>query len=150
MSASDKLKDIINFAIENERAAIDFYTKLLNEVASEEVVNEIRNIIQMEESHRDTLEKIDVVRFTRSLIKQEVDLKIADFVVEQESRPNMTIKDLLNIAMHRERKAVELYSDLAKLFSGDEKCLFENLAAEEGGHRHYFEGRWTEQTNKLS
>lgn len=138
----EDLGDIIKFAIEKEQEAVDFYTNLLAVAKSQAVAEEIRNIVKMEERHRDSLKEIDVKAYARNLNDPAVKLRIADYVVEAEPSPDMSLQDLLNIAMHRERKATELYTDLSKLFSEDEKQLFENLAAEENRHTHIFEGKW--------
>jgi len=137
-----ELKDIINFAIEKEQESVDFYKSLLAMVKSHAVAEAIRNIVKMEERHKASLEKLDIMACARQLRKQAVHLRIVDYVVEEKPRPEMTLQDLLNIAMHRESKSIELYTDLSKLFAKDEKQLFENLAAEESRHTHAFESKW--------
>jgi len=52
----------------------------------------------------------------------------------------MSWPDILNIAMHREQASINLYSDLEKLVTDPlSKQLFQNLAAEERGHKLFFE-----------
>ncbi len=137
-----ELQDIIGFAIEKEQESADFYNSLLGMVKSQAVAAEIRKIVEMEERHRDVLRNIDVEAYSRSLDDRGFNLSIADYMVETEPTPEMSVEDLLKIAMCREKKAKEMYTDLAELFTHDEKQLFKNLAAEESRHEHLFERQW--------
>lgn len=144
ISPSEELKEIINFAIESEQESMDFYNELAGKVKSQDVAKELREIADMEKGHRDRLKGIDVNAYVQTLTKPITNLRISDYIFEQKPSPEMSLQDLFNIAMHRERKATELYRDLAKLFAGPSRQLFENLAAEETSHEHHFENRWNE------
>lgn len=140
-----QLTDIINFAIEQEEESVNFYNNLLGVVKSQVVAKEIHNIIKMEQRHRDSLKEIDATVCARSLNQPAQTLRMADYVVEEKPSPGMSLQDLLNIAIHREHKSIELYNDLSKLFAGDEKQLFQNLSSEESQHEHIFEDKWITQ-----
>lgn len=148
MSVVKELEDIIAFAIEREQESVDFYADLLTRVNSHAVAAEISKMINMEAGHRDMLKKIDIDNFAKRLNNKCINLHMAEFTIEKKPTPNMPIKDLFNLAMHRELKSYELYTDLAQLFSGDEKRLFENLAAEECHHKHFFEEKWYKENLK--
>ena len=68
------------------------------------------------------------------------DLKIADYVVETEPKPDMDYRDALVLAMQKEKAAFKLYTALAAA-SEDEalKSLFLSLAQEEAKHKLRFE-----------
>lgn len=136
------LQDILKFAIDKEEKSIRFYSGLLDKVRSPRVANEIRDIIKTEEEHKQLFESIDADEFVKKLIEPSIDLRIAEYVDEVEPKPHMSVKDLFNIAMHREQRSVDLYRHLASLFDGEPRKFFENLAAEESDHKLLFESKW--------
>ena len=143
---SSGLREILAFAINKEQEAIDFYRDLARRVKAKSLVNELEKIAAMEAGHRDRLKAIDVATLARSTPKKVVDLKIADYLVPQEPTKGMTWQDILTIAMHRELASVKLYTDLAaRVEDGIARQLFEKLAAEEAGHKRYFEQIWDEE-----
>jgi len=142
----DELKTIIDFAIDKEQEAVDFYNGLATKVKVEAIAKEIRNIAKMEEGHRERLKNIDVVEAAQTPAKPVMDLKIADYLVEREPTPDMTWQEILQIAMRRELSSMNLYTDLSKLVTDPvSRQLFENLVEEERAHKLYFEKIWDEE-----
>ena len=142
---------IIEFAIDKEQEAVDFYNDLASRITKEAISKEMVNMAKMEEGHRQKLVKIkdsDFVDFQNKQIEKAkaVDLKITDYQVDKMPDKDMSFKDLVQIAMKRELAAKNLYTDLAKL-SVDEssKDLFGFLANEEDQHKQYFESIWDEE-----
>ena len=133
------LQEIIQFAIEGEEESVAFYSHLVKKVKSQKVIQEIHHLIEMEENHVARLKEINIAAFSQRLPKKTFDLKIDDYRLDKKPTPHMSLEDLLEIAIQREQKSAELYTDLAKLFPHPEKGVFENLAAEESSHRHHFE-----------
>ena len=64
------------------------------------------------------------------------DLKISDYLIEEPLAPDMNFQDLLIFAAKKEKKAADLYSDLAKrAVLDDHRVLFEFLAKQEKVHK---------------
>lgn len=146
---SKKIDKTIQFAIDKEQEAIDFYTDLAGKVKIPAVADELRKLAQMEMGHREKLKNLDVEAFIAQPAKQQKDLKIADYTVKSEVHPDMSWQDIITVAMHRELAAVNLYTDLAALVEDPAvKRLFENLAAEEQKHKLYLETLWDQDVMK--
>jgi rubrerythrin len=142
----DGLQQIIDFAIQKEQEAIDFYTDVAAHVQTGSISEEIRKIAAMEVQHRERLKRMDIAAVTSSPVKKAADLKIADYLVAPEPTVGMTWQDILNIAMHRELTSMRLYTDLAELVEEPgAKRLFEHLAAEESNHKLFFESVWDDE-----
>ena len=142
----NEIKDAIDFAIEKEQEAANFYKNMAGKVDLKSLADELRKMALAEESHRDRLRKMDVSAYSGSAVKPVMNLKIADYLVEKEPTPDMTWQDLVQIAMKRELAAMRLYTDLAKLTTDPQtRQLFENLAVEEEAHKLYFEKIWDEE-----
>ncbi len=145
----EKLKGIIDFAIDKEQEAIDFYNGLAERVKSDAVAAELRRLAQMELGHKTKLQNINPESFAAVQAPQVEDLKIADYTVEAIPHSEMTWPDILNIAMHREMAAAKLYRDLAASVGDPQvKQLFENLAGEEMKHKLYLESVWDQDVMK--
>jgi rubrerythrin len=99
----------------------------------------------MEEGHRERLERMDVGSAAKSIPKEVPDLRISEYVVEKKPSPDMSWPDIINIAMHREKASINLYTDLEKLVTDPlSKQLFQNLVSEERAHKFFFEKMWDE------
>jgi rubrerythrin len=144
---SGDLQAIVNFAIQKEQEAVDFYHDLAARIKNRSLTAELLKIADMEVQHRERLKKLDLVAAIGGATARKVtDLKIADYLVAQEPSPSMTWQDILNIAMHREMASMRLYTDLATIVSDQgAKQLFENLAVEETAHKLFFEKTWDEE-----
>ena len=137
---------IIDFAVDREREAVDFYhdlQKAAKFTAHKVMLQELEN---MEKGHILILEKIrqkDMKSIERAPVK---DLKIADYLSEVDLEPN-SYHNILLIAMNREDKANLLYRDLANRFAVEDielSKLFQRLADEEAGHKLKFETLYDE------
>lgn len=141
-----ELQNIIDFAIEKEQEAVDFYNDLAGKVELKALAEELHRIAAIEEGHRERLRKMDVIAAARSIPSQVMDLHIAEYVVEKKATPDMSWQDILSIAMHRELASINLYTDLEKLVTDPlAKQLFQNLASEERDHKLFFEKIWDDE-----
>lgn len=142
----NQLQEIVRFAISKEQEAIDLYTHLAGMARWEAIANELRSIAAMEVGHKQRLQSMDVQAAASTINPKVANLKIADYLVVAEPSDDMTWQDILNIAMHRELVAMNLYNDLAALVKDARaKQLFENLSTEESKHKLYFEGIWDKE-----
>jgi rubrerythrin len=146
---SENVNEIIQFAIGKEQEAIDFYTNLAGRVKLEAVAQELLKLADMERGHKHRLETLDVEAFIAVPAERPRDLKIANYMEKAVVTPDMDWQDILNVAMHRELAAANLYKDLAES-TGDPKIkqLFEGLASEEQKHKLYLETLWDQEVMK--
>ncbi len=127
-----KFKEIIQFAIEKEIKAFNFYTSA-SQVAKYSGARELfSELAKEEEGHRKLLEKLNMEKIAQVRIESVPNLKISDYMVEVEFRPDIPYADILRAAMKMEERSLKLYTD-RKESAGDEdlKKLFTFLANEE-------------------
>lgn len=145
-SGFNQLQKIVNFAIEKEQESADFYTNLAGKVKTRSIAEELKKLADMEIQHRERLRKMDPAAASSAPARSVADLKIADYVVRAEPTPEMSWQEILTIAMHREMATMKLYQDLAALVpEGPTRQMFTHLAAEESGHKLYFERIWDDE-----
>jgi len=132
------LKSVMDFAIRREEEAAKSYGKLC-QIAMDEAAKKLLADLQHEEkNHKRILQGLTKARIRASAIKiKDVkDLMISDYLVEEPLTPEMNFQDLLIFAAKKEKKAADLYSDLAKKsLTKEQKALFEFLAKQEKAHK---------------
>ena len=146
MKEFSSVNDILDFAIEQEQEAVDFYTNLASKLSNNKAMSEVFEEFAGEEmGHKKKLQNIKE-RGTYSLSSEKImDLKIADFTVTSAPEPNMTYQNALTLAMNKEKSAFRLYSSLSERAPNTElKSLFLMLAQEEAKHKLRFEVEYDE------
>ena len=134
------LEEILDFAIEREQEAHEFYMDLAKKAERPGMDGLFTQFAREEMGHKKRLEGIK--KGTRSFApaKQVVDLKIGDYLVEVEPTATVTYQNALILAMKKEKAAFQLYTDLASQTEDAEvKQIFEGLAQEEAKHKLRFE-----------
>ncbi len=130
--------DILEFAINREKEAVEFYTSLAAEATREALKETFESFAGEEQKHADLLSdisgnkaKIDAYEF-----KPVTNLKISDYMVETEYKQGMPMPEILKIAMKREEKAVKIYTTLGNQTDNeDAKKVFKILVQEESKHK---------------
>ena len=144
MSKLDSFHDIIDFAIQKEIEANQFYKDLAKQMKNPDMREVFEGFAEEELEHKAKLEGIKQSK-TIQPAKNVVDLQIANYVVEVEPGPDMDYQDALVLAMKNEKTAFRLYLDLANKVSNEEqKSLFLSLANEEAKHKLRFEIEYDE------
>jgi len=144
-----KFREIIQFTIEKEIRAFDFYTKA-GQVAKYSGMNELfLDLEKEEEGHRKLLENLSMEKVAQSRIETIPNLKISDYLVETEFRPDMSYAEILRIAMKMEEHSLKLDNELRNS-STDEGIikLFTFLAGEEAKHKLRLEKIYDEEILK--
>jgi rubrerythrin len=144
---------ILDFAIEREHEAVDFYHNLQKSTAAKfsahkEMLQEIEN---MEKGHILILEKMRQKKMIGKTVTESIDLKLSDYLVVDEDIQPDSYQNILLIAMKREEIAKKLYLDLAERLANDDEDLFnlfQQLAKEESGHKLKFEKLYDEYVMK--
>jgi rubrerythrin len=139
-------EDIINYAIQSEQEAHDFYMELSELVKFNELKLILKQFAAEELGHKQKLSRIIVNTDQTGLTQESVmDLKMADYHVDIVPKKDMTYQDLLTIAMKKEKGAFKLYSDLANRITDQNiKEIFLGLAQEEAKHKLRFEIEYDE------
>lgn len=137
--SNDKFHEVLDFAIEQEQAAVDFYEQLAQQVREQHVRDTLLEFANQERGHKAKLEAVRAgqpVQFRRPA----TDLKISDYLVEVPPGPELTFQGALVIAMKKEKASYRLYRDLASATDNPtERELFLLLAQEEAHHKLSFE-----------
>ncbi len=135
-----RLEEILNFAIEEEKAAAAFYLSLAAQAKSAEMRSALKAFAQEEQGHEARLRRMQTQGLPQASSAPAPDLKIADYQVKMEPGPDMTYRDLVMLAMQKELAANRLYTALAET-SPDPAVseTFRQLAQEEARHKLKFE-----------
>lgn len=140
MSGFKTIQDVLDFAINAEQRAVDFYTELAEKAENASIRQAFLDFANEERGHKAKLEKFKATGETSISDKAVMDLKISDYTVEMQATPNMSFEDVLILAMKREKAAYRLYTNLAYLATSPEiQKVFKALAQEEAKHKLRFE-----------
>ena len=135
-----KFQEIVQFAIQKEIEAVDFYTRASGVVKYSGTKDLFLDFAKQEEGHKKLLEDLNLEKVVRAKIEKIPNLKISDYLVDTDFRPDISYADILRIAMKREEHSIKLYNDLKPL-NGDETLtkLFNFLIQEETKHKYALE-----------
>ena len=138
--------EILDFAIEREQSAADFYVNLAERASSAWMKEMLLGFSREEMRHKGKLKSVKKGEKLLSSKQQVQDLKISDYLVDVEPAGDISLQDAMIVAMKREKAAYRLYSDLAaKVEDPEIKDLFLSLAQEEAKHKLYFEVQYDDQ-----
>ena len=136
------INEVLDFAIEQEIGAQQFYLNMAESATIPEMKKVFEGFATEEKGHQAKLETLK----KKSNIAADVpddevqDLGLADYLVDVEPQPDMDYKDALILAMKKGKAAYRLYLDLAAISqSGEIKEAFRFLAQEEAKHKLRFE-----------
>lgn len=145
MDKFGSVNEILDFAIQQEQNAVDFYTELSENAANADMKATFIQFAKEEMGHKARLTNIKETGIMESSGGQVADLKIADYVVKTSPSPTMSYEEALVLAMKREKAAFKLYSKLSeRTDNADLRSLFQSLAMEESKHKLRFEIEYDE------
>lgn len=145
MNEFRNIDDILDFAIEREQDAVNFYNKLAASARNADMKTTFEQFAQEEMGHKAKLLKIKVEGINALKNEKVQDLKIADYIVRDENRGELNYEQALVLAMKREKAAFRLYLTLSERVKDTEyKNLFLSLAQEESRHKLRFELEYDE------
>lgn len=138
--------EILEFAIDREQQAADFYSNLADRVGSAWMKEILLGFSREEMRHKGKLKSVKLGNRLLNADQHVQDLKIADYLVDVQATDDMSLQDALIVAMKREKAAYRLYSDMARKIDDPElRALFLGLAQEEAKHKLYFEVQYDDQ-----
>jgi len=136
---------ILDFAIEEEQKAVDFYSELAGQASSDDMRLVFEEFAQEEVRHKTKLMEVKETGITNMPPENVADLKIADYTVNVKPTPGMSYQEALVVAMNKEKAAFRLYTSLSQRADDPVlKELFAALAQEESKHKLRFEVEYDE------
>jgi len=136
----ESLDDVVEFAIQKEVEAAEFYSELSREADLAGSAKMFAEFAEEENKHRRMLEDFKAQGIAASIqdyqFKWITDIKRSDYVVDLEYQKGMAYHEILLLAMKREEKALKLYNEFqvqADTEAG--KNLFKILCQEEAKHK---------------
>ena len=145
MDKFETIDEILDFAMEAEQEAVDFYTQLASQMQNQEMKETFLQFAKEEVGHKARLQKIKDERMFDIAEEKVPDLKIADYIVNTRPDPQMSYADALVLAMKKEKAAFKLYTTLAQRTDNAQiRKVFQSLAVEESKHKLRFEIEYDE------
>jgi rubrerythrin len=139
------VNDILDFAMNAEQEAVDFYNELAANAKTEDMQQVFNDFAREEISHKARIRKIKE-EGSYEMPKEKIrDMKVSNYMVNVDPKPDMSYQDALVLAMNKEKAAFRLYMDLSKNAESEKmKNLFLALAQEESKHKLRFELEYDE------
>ena len=138
MPEFETLDDILDFAIVQEKAAQKFYGKLSAEAEDPQMAMFYHILVQEERVHE---EKLQTLRSVEAELPAPdlTDLKKSGYLKALPLHSGMSLKEVYQYALKKEKSAKMLYGVLAGNMPQKELAdLFEKLADEEAEHAEFF------------
>lgn len=147
MSNTPTYAEVIQLAIDNEQSAADLYAGLAARTEDPAAKTHFEQLANMERGHKLKLETMDTSFFESHQQAPPQDLKISDYLVDVELRPDSSYQDTLLYAAKCEKAAAELYTDLADVYASSPEVskMFQILAQEEAHHKFTLEREYDDK-----
>jgi rubrerythrin len=141
----NNFKEVVTFAVRKEAEAYNLYTTYSDLSKNPGTKVMFKELAGEEQKHREILEGVKKKDVSEYKIERIPDLRISDFVDDQEFSPDMDYAAALRLAIKREEHAFKLYSHIGSQTEDAElKKLFAVLAQEESKHKLRLENEYDE------
>jgi len=139
--------EILDFAINGEQEAVDFYTDLAGKMEAPSMKKVFEDFAKEEMGHKAKLQKVQAGGELVLSTGTTPDLKIGDYLVEvDENLTDLDYQQALIVAMKKEKAAFRLYTNLAAVTEEPSlKALLLSLAQEEAKHKLRFEVEYDDE-----
>lgn len=143
------IKEALEDAKQKEVLANEFYMKLYDYVKDLGAKAIIKELADEEIKHRELIQSIidggKISELGQDIKYYYTDLGISKLVLPRVITPEMSVQDILRIAMKHEDNSRIFYEKLAEKFAGSEvEELFRKLAVEESVHRNNIQKMYDE------
>ena len=133
---NDEFKSIIDFAIENEIEAYEFYRDAAEKIENPELKDVFKDLAKEEMEHRKFLQDFLVSEANTINLDAGVDYKVSETIDKPVLSVEMDFSDAIALAIKNEEEAMHMYSSLAEACVDDEeKDLFLGLEEMERMHK---------------
>jgi rubrerythrin len=140
MKQWNNIEEVLDFAIDSEEEAVQFYTRLAERVEKPWMRAVFEGFAREEQGHKAKLTSIKEGHADLPAPAKVQDLKIGDYLVDEKPDPEIDYQRALILAMKKEKAAFRLYSDLAAAVQDENlRQAFQALAQEEAKHKLRFE-----------
>jgi len=140
MKTFKDINEILDFAIGEEQAAVDFYLMLASKSASRQSRDVFTEFASEEMRHKANLTRIKEQGTYQLSVEKVQDLRITEYLVDIKPSADMSYQEALILAMKKEKAAFRMYLELAgKATEPDLRDFFQTLAQEESKHKLRFE-----------
>jgi rubrerythrin len=150
----NNLEEIVDFAIEKEKEAAEFYTTVSGQERFADKKEMLMEFAAQERKHQALLEDLKAGKVEEQLkgykFKWITDIKRSDYKDEIEYHPGLGYNDLLMVAMKREEKALKLYNQMLDGARTEaQKKVFKMLCQEEAKHKLSLETLYDDYMAKM-
>ncbi len=148
------LDGLLEIAIEHEISSQAFYREALSKTSDRQVQHFLNELVKEEEEHERLLKSVKEMEIYDGTVPVDPDLVSnaaeSHTVQIREIPENPQMEDILKIALQRETRAYNIFTQMAKVTSNEDlKELFHNLAAEERGHHASIEKKFQARTGQM-
>ena len=134
------VSDVVNFAIEKEEKAMEFYQKCADRAQNPGIKKFFEEMIEEERGHRNMLRDLDSLNLEGIKLTKVEDLRISDYLVDVPFKDDLSYQEALTISMKKEEKAHAFYAAWkTKCMSDKAAKLFQILENEEAKHKRKLE-----------
>jgi rubrerythrin len=145
MNNLGSVDEILDFAMEREQEASDFYVEMAQKVKGDSMRRTFLTFSREELGHKAKLQAIKDNKALMGGERKVLDLKLADYLVDVQPAADLEYADALILAMKREKASYRLYTDLAATTDNPElEATLLGLAQEEAKHKLRFEVEYDE------
>ena len=145
----DSVDEILEFAIQQEEKAVEFYTQLAGKMQYKHMKDALLGFAEEEERHKARLLQVREGKQMLGAEQRVLDLKIGDHLEDVELSDELDYQQALVVAMKAEKAAFRLYSDLASVTDDPAlKTTLLGLAEEEAKHKLRFEIEYDDEFRK--
>lgn len=145
----DSIDSILDFAIEKEEDAFQFYNDLAGKMQRPHMKQIFEQFAKEEKGHKAKLQAVKEGKLLMPAQQKVMDLKIGDNLVDVELDAEIDYQQALILAMKAEKAAYKLYNDLAAATDDHNlRATFLTLAQEEAKHKLRFEVEYDEYVLK--
>lgn len=132
----DEFKSIIDFAIENEIEAYEFYRDAAEKIKNPQLKDVFKDLAKEEMEHRKFLQDFLVSGVETINLDAGTDYKVSETIDKPVLSVEMDFSDAIALAIKNEEEAMIMYSNLAEACLDDEeKDLFLGLEEMERMHK---------------
>ncbi|MFQ6041913.1 MAG: ferritin family protein [Candidatus Poribacteria bacterium] len=137
MNQFSSVDDILDFAINKEEEAFQFYINLAKQTDRPSMSQVFEELSREEAGHKAKLIGIKEGKLMTPAERKVMDLKIGDYLVDVEPDPTkLDYQGALILAMKREKASFKLYTDLAETTDREDlRATLLSFAQEEAKHK---------------
>ncbi len=143
--------EILDFAIERERDAVEFYQQLQVQTKFQDRIEMLKDLEAMERGHIAVIQSIRTKGLGTEELPTIPNLKISEYLTVDADELDLSYQNILIKAMKREEASLKLYTEMSTKFADAEiSALFRRLANDEAKHKQLFErlyDEWISQGN---